>query len=90
MPTHEKLQSLDRVNKRLASEEIPEVDEEIFRWRMSLVIRDIVAWDRDKGQAANDKDIAVGKGKAIVLRYISVAPKDPGTKRAHNTWRGNA
>ncbi|KAF2650693.1 hypothetical protein K491DRAFT_697082 [Lophiostoma macrostomum CBS 122681] len=44
VPADEKAQIRARINTRLSSEAIPQIDDDVFSWRMSIIIYDIKKW----------------------------------------------
>ncbi|KAF2648854.1 hypothetical protein K491DRAFT_669910 [Lophiostoma macrostomum CBS 122681] len=53
VPADEKAQIRSRVNASLVSEEIPVVDDDVFYWRMTILIHDIRGWLAKKNATAS-------------------------------------
>ncbi|KAF2245020.1 hypothetical protein BU26DRAFT_568995 [Trematosphaeria pertusa] len=56
VPANEQMRVHDRVNEKLADEEIPKVGEDMLRWRMGYCIRDRVRFLRGSRHRAPARD----------------------------------
>ncbi|KAF2277933.1 uncharacterized protein EI97DRAFT_466046 [Westerdykella ornata] len=68
---HEKKAMLDRINQLLANEDIPEVSQSLFLWRMKKAIQDAKEVARE---AAREEAIAAARGAARLAARTGAPP----------------